>query len=100
MAPSPATWGSFAPPFYAAYASTTVGLRILARRLLGRAGTHRIAVPAFVVFAAGLALLALLPAPGLMLLSGIACGAGHGSLFPVMNALAVAHAAPTPTARS
>ena len=83
-----------ATPFYAAYASTTIGLRILARRLLGRAGTHRIAVPAFVVFAAGLALLALLPAPGLMLLSGIACGAGHGSLFPVMNALAVARTPP------
>lgn len=83
-----------AAPFFAAYASTTIGLRILGRRLLGRAGTHRIAVPAFAVFAAGLALLALLPAPGVMLLAGIACGAGHGSLFPVMNALAIARTPP------
>jgi MFS family permease len=79
-----------AAPFFAAYASTTVALRVFGRRLLGRAGAHRIAGPAFAVFALGLAGLCLLPAPGVMLLSGIACGAGHGSLFPVLNALAVA----------
>jgi predicted MFS family arabinose efflux permease len=37
----------------------------------------------------GLATLALLPVPGALVLAGIACGAGHGTLFPVLNALAV-----------
>jgi MFS family permease len=78
-----------AAPFFAAYASTTIGLRIFARRLLDRLGAHRVAVPAFAVFAFGLSALALLPAPGLLVVTGIACGIGHGSLFPVLNALAV-----------
>jgi MFS family permease len=41
------------------------------------------------VFALGLALLCFLPAPGTLIAAGIACGAGHGSFFPVMNALTV-----------
>jgi predicted MFS family arabinose efflux permease len=79
-----------AAPFFAAYAGTTVVLRVFGRRLLGRAGTHRVVVPAFASFAIGLAVLAFLPAPGVLLLAGVACGAGHGSLFPLLNALAVA----------
>src|SRR5262249_16733136 len=31
-----------------------------------------------------------LPVPGMLVAAGIACGAGHGSLFPVLNGLAVA----------
>jgi MFS family permease len=51
-----------------------------------------VSVPAFAIFAAGLAGLAFLPAPGLLVLSGIACGVGHGTLFPVLNALATQRA--------
>jgi MFS family permease len=77
-------------PFFAAYASTTIALRIFGRRLPDRVGAHRIAIPAFAVFALGLGALCLLPAPGVLVLAGIACGAGHGSIFPVLNGLAVA----------
>ena len=67
-----------AAPFFTAYASTTILLRFFGRRLPDRVGPHPIAVPAFAVFAAGLAALALLPAPGTLVAAGIACGAGHG----------------------
>jgi MFS family permease len=83
-----------AAPFFAAYASTTILLRVLGRRLLGRIGSHRIAVPGFAVFALGLVTLCLLPASGVLVLAGIACGAGHGSLFPVLNTLIVARTPP------
>jgi len=79
-----------AAPFFTAYAATTIVLRILGRRLLDRLDAQRIAVPAFAIFALGLGILCLLPVRGSMVLAGMACGAGHGSLFPVLNALAVA----------
>ena len=81
-----------AAPFFTAYAATTVVLRIVGRRILGRMGTHRVAIPAFAVFALGLAGICLFPLPGTMVLAGMACGAGHGSLFPVLNALSVSRA--------
>ena len=83
-----------AAPFYAAYASTTIVLRLFGRRLPDRLGPHPIAVPAFAVFAAGLAALALAPAPGTLVAAGIACGAGHGSLFPILGGLAVTRTPP------
>ena len=78
-----------AAPFFAAYAATTIGLRIFGRRLPDRVGAHPIAVPAFGIFALGLAALCLLPRPGVLVAAGMACGAGHGSLFPVLNGLTV-----------
>jgi MFS family permease len=78
-----------AAPFYAAYASTTILLRIFGRRLPDRIGPHRVAIPSFAVFALGLGALVLLPHPGVLVLAGIACGSGHGSLFPVLNGLVV-----------
>ncbi len=78
-----------AAPFFAAYASTTIVLRIFGRRLPDRVGAHPIVVPSFAVFALGLAALCLLPQPGMLVVAGVACGAGHGSLFPVLNGLAV-----------
>jgi len=78
-----------AAPFFAAYASTTIALRVFGRRLPDRMGAHPIAVPSFGVFALGLAALCLLPQRGVLVAAGMACGAGHGSLFPVLNGLAV-----------
>jgi len=83
-----------AAPFFAAYATTTIVLRIFGRRLPDRLGAHPIALPAFGVFALGLAALCLLPSPGVLALAGVACGAGHGFLFPVLNGLAVARTPP------
>jgi predicted MFS family arabinose efflux permease len=79
-----------AAPFYTAYAATTIALRVFGRRLPDRVGPHRVALPSFAVFAAGLAALLALPAPGFLVLAGIACGAGHGSLFPVLNGIGLA----------
>lgn len=79
-----------AAPFFTAYAATTIALRIFGRRLPDRVGAHPIAIPAFAVFALGLAALCFLPRPGVLVLAGVACGAGHGYLFPVLNGLAVA----------
>jgi len=83
-----------AAPFFASYASATILLRAFGRRLPDRVGAHPIAVPAFALFAAGLAVLCLLPLPGALVAAGIACGAGHGSLFPVLNGLVVMRTPP------
>jgi MFS family permease len=87
-----------AGPFFAAYAGTSVLIRLFGRRVLDVLGPHRISVPGFTIFAIGLAALALLPLVGpdgstaVLIASGIAGGAGHGSLFPVLNALAIVRA--------
>lgn len=78
--------------FFSAYAATSVVIRLFGRRILDVLGPHRVSIPAFAVFALGLVGLAFLPAPGLLVLCGIACGAGHGTLFPVLNALAITRA--------
>jgi MFS family permease len=78
--------------FFAAYSATSVVIRLFGRRALDALGPHLISYPAFTIFGFGLAALALLPAPGVLVLSGIACGAGHGTLFPVLNALAISRA--------
>jgi predicted MFS family arabinose efflux permease len=82
-----------AGPFFIAYSATSVVIRLFGRRTLDLWGPHRVSIPAFVIFGAGLLGLACLPAPGLLVLSGVACGVGHGTLFPVLNALAT-HRAP------
>jgi predicted MFS family arabinose efflux permease len=83
-----------AGPFFLAYAVTAAGLRVVGRRVLDRVGPHAVAIPAFAIFAFGLVVLGFLPAPGVLLLSGIACGTGHGTLFPVLNVLAITRAPP------
>lgn len=81
-----------AAPFFAAHAATSIAVRLVGSRVLDRLGAHRVAIPMFVVLAGGLGALALLPAPGLLVLGGACCGAAHGTLFPVLNALALARA--------
>jgi MFS family permease len=82
-------------PFFAAYSATSVLIRLVGRRTLDVLGPHRVSGPGFVAYAFGVLGLGLLPAVvgtfgSLMLAaSGIFCGVGHGSLFPVLNALAL-----------
>src|SRR5262249_50698068 len=68
---------ALASPSFAPYASTPLVLRFFGRRLPDRLGPGRITVPAFGVFALGLAAICLLPLRGVLVLAGIACGAGH-----------------------
>ena len=85
-------------PFFAAYSATSVVLRLFGRRTLDVLGPHRVSVPAFIAYAAALLGLSLLPvaegglATLVLVLTGIGCGLGHGSLFPVLNALALSRA--------
>ena len=78
--------------FFIAYSATSVVIRFLGRRHLDVLGPHRTSIPAFGFFALGLLALGLLPARGVLVLSGMGCGAGHGTLFPVLNALATRRA--------
>ncbi len=81
-----------AAPYFLAYSATSVVLRIGGRRLLDRLGPHRVAIPALAAIAASQAAICLVPAPGALVVAGMAGGVGHGSLFPVMMALALARA--------
>ena len=81
-----------AGPFFAAYAAASVVVRLFGRRALDVLGPHLVSYPAFTVFGLGLGGLAFLPAPGVLVATGIACGLGHGTLFPVLNALAITRA--------
>jgi len=78
--------------FFASYSLATVGVRILGRRTLDTLGAHAVSVPAFVAYALGLAGLALLPAPGVLVACGVLCGLAHGALFPVLGALTITRA--------
>jgi MFS family permease len=87
-----------AGPFFVAYAATSIVIRLFGRRALDLMGPYRVSVPGFTIFALGLAGLALLPLVGgvgsttILIVTGVAGGAGHGSLFPVLSALAIARA--------
>jgi len=83
-----------AAPFFAAYSGSSIAIRLLGRRVADRLGPHRIAIPAFALYAAGLTALRLMPAPGILVAAGAACGLGHGTLFPVLGAVTVTR---TPT---
>ena len=76
-------------PFFLAYSGTSVVLRLFGRRLPDRLGPHRVAVPFLAVFGLGLLGVCGLPAAGVMVMAGMACGAGHGVLWPVLQSLAL-----------
>jgi len=77
-----------AGPFFTAYAATSIATRLFGRRALDALGPHRAGIPAFLIFAAGLAALRAVPAPWVLIACGIACGLGHGALFPLLGAAA------------
>jgi predicted MFS family arabinose efflux permease len=82
-------------PFFAAYSATSVLIRLVGRRTLNVRVPHRVVGPGFISYGAGVYGLALMPVTSgavstiVLVLCGVACGAGHGSLFPVLNALAL-----------
>jgi MFS family permease len=78
--------------FFGTYSLATVGVRVLGRRTLDTLGAHAVSIPGFVLYAVGLTALVLLPAPGVLVASGICCGLAHGALFPVLNALTITRA--------
>ncbi len=78
-----------AAPFFLAYAGASIAVRVVGRRIPDLLGPHRMAAPAFLLYALGLSLLCFAPRPGALSAAGAAGGMGHGTLFPVLNALAV-----------
>ena len=78
--------------FFAAYALTAVGLRVVLGSLPERIGPKRVLVPGFFLLAGGLGLLATDPEPLVLLLAGVLCGVGHGYGFPIVLGLVVSRA--------
>jgi len=87
-----------AAPFFGAYSVPSVVIRLFGRRTLDVLGPHRVSVPGFLAYGSALVGLSALPlahgdtATLVLVLAGIGCGLGHGSLFPVLNALALSRA--------
>jgi len=95
VAPFTRTVGlAHASPFFVAYMGAAVATRLVGRRLLDELGPYRVAGPSLVLFGLGLAALGFLPAPGILSLGGLACGAGAGTIFPVLTALALRRTPP------
>jgi MFS family permease len=96
-----AAYGSFVSPFaqalniqmvslyFIAYSFTAVLTRIFGGRLADRMGELRIVPYALSITGGGLGLLIFLNGPGLLILSGLITGIGHGFLFPCLSALAL-----------
>ena len=73
---------------FAAFAITILGVRLVSGRLADRYGRFRVAFPGLLLGAAGLAVLATVPAPWLALVGVGLYGAGFAMLFPALMALA------------
>ena len=73
---------------FAAFAITILGVRVVSGRLADRYGRFRVAFPGLLAGAAGLGILATVPAPWLALIGVGLYGAGFAFLFPALMALA------------
>lgn len=73
---------------FAAFALSILGVRLVSGRLADRYGRFRVAFPGLLAGAAGLALLATVPAPGPALVGVAVYGTGFALLFPALMALA------------
>jgi len=76
-------------PFFVCYSLAAVGTRLVVGRLADRVGERRVIPWSFLVCALGLLLVVPAYSPLMLALSGLACGAGHGLLFPTLNTLAI-----------
>lgn len=75
--------------FYATFALTILGVRLVAGRLADRHGRVTVALPGMVLAVSGLLLLALQPPPGIALVGVGGFGAGFALVFPALMALTV-----------
>ncbi len=80
--------------FFACYASTAIGLRILAGWLPDRVGQKRVLFPAFAALIAGFVVLAAARSAVGIAVAGVLCGAGHGYAFPITFGMVVSRARP------
>lgn len=75
--------------FYAVFAAAMLLTRPYVGRVYDQKGAVYVIVPAFIIFAAGLAMLAYVQGPALFLLAGAFVGIGYGSLNTSLQALAI-----------
>lgn len=75
--------------YYISYSFAAICTRLFGGRLADRLGEAKIVPPAFVLTSSGFILLIPEGSDALFFLSGFLCGAGHGFLFPSLNALAI-----------
>lgn len=79
--------------FFGTYATTAILLRLLFGWVPDRVGPKRVLYPAIAVFGCGLVALASAGSTGGIMLAGVLCGAGHGSLFPILFSMSFGRAA-------
>ncbi|MCG2622544.1 MFS transporter [Arthrobacter sp. I2-34] len=75
--------------FFLVFAAAVLAARLFAGRIQDRQGANVVMYPALVMFAAGLALLALGTSGGTVTAAGILAGLGFGSMMPCTQAIAV-----------
>lgn len=80
---------AFISLYYVAYSSAAAITRFFGGRLADRVGEERILPYAFIITGTGFLVLMALGGEGILLLSGLMSGCGHGLLFPSMNAFAL-----------
>ena len=75
--------------FFGVFAGAVLVSRLTAGRIQDRRGDNAVIYPAMALFAAGLALLALGPAIGVIVTSAVLSGLGFGTLLPGTQAITV-----------
>jgi predicted MFS family arabinose efflux permease len=79
--------------FFACYAGAAALVRTVGGRLPDAIGLRRVLLPALALLGTGLfGLIGAGRHPAVLPAAGAACGAAHGYIFPILNALAVARA--------
>jgi len=76
--------------YFLIYSMAGVVVRVLGRRVLDRVGLARVLLPALVILALGMALIAGTGHAGILDLSALVGGVGHGYLYPALSALVIA----------
>lgn len=82
-------FGATASLFFAVYAVTVLVSRLFTGRLMDRRGANVVMLPAFVLFAAGLAGIAVAPNVAVLLLAAVFVGLGYGQLLSAGQVICV-----------
>ncbi len=80
---------TFISLFFITYSAGAVSMRFFGGRLADKVGEGRIIPHAFIITSFGIMMLIFLGGDLILILSGLICGAGHGLLYPCLNAIAV-----------
>lgn len=82
-------FGAVASLFFAVYAGTVLVSRLFTGRLMDRRGANVVMLPAFLLFAAGLAAIAVAQALWVLLVAAVLVGLGYGQLLSAGQVICV-----------